>query len=64
MEREGEEDQYKYSSTLMGYSSGATISNMRRYARDRAGWRGAVTAVARSRMRLKAQGNKVMVACH
>ena len=38
--------------TLMGYSSGATISNMRRYARDRAGWRGAATAVARSRMRL------------
>ena len=38
--------------TLMGYSSGATISNMRRYARDRAGWRGAATDVARSRMRL------------
>ena len=38
--------------TLMGYSSGATISNMRRYARDRAGWRGAATAVARGRMRL------------
>ena len=38
--------------TLMGYSSGATISTMRRYARDRAGWRGAATAVARSRMRL------------
>ena len=29
--------------TLMGYSSGATISNMRRYARDRAGCRGAAT---------------------
>ena len=27
-------------------------SNMRRYASDRAGWRGAATAVARSRMRL------------
>ena len=38
--------------TLMGYSSGATISTMRRYARDRAGWRGAAMAVARSRMRL------------
>ena len=38
--------------TLMGYSSGATISNMRRYARDRAGWRGAATDVVRSRMRL------------
>ena len=38
--------------TLKGYSSGATISNMRRYARDRAGWRGAATAVARVRMRL------------
>ena len=33
--------------TLMGYSTGATISNMRRYARDRA-----VTAAARSGMRL------------
>ena len=38
--------------TLMGYSSGATISNMRRYATDRAGWRGAATDVARSRMLL------------
>ena len=38
--------------TLMGYSRGATISNMRRYARDRAGWRGAATDVARSLMRL------------
>ena len=38
--------------TLMGYSSGATISTMRRDARDRAGWRGAATAVARCRMRL------------
>ena len=38
--------------TLMGYSSGATISNMRRYARDTAGFRGAATDVARSRMRL------------
>ena len=37
---------------LMGYSSGATISNMRRYARDIAGWGGAATDVARSRMRL------------
>ena len=42
----------KWLDTLMGYSSGATISNMRRYARDRAGWRAAATAVARSRMRL------------
>ena len=38
--------------TLKGYASGATISNMRRDARDRAGWRGATTAVARGRMRL------------
>ena len=38
--------------TLKGYSSGATISNMRRDAGDRAGWRGAATAVARGRMRL------------
>ena len=38
--------------TLKGYSSGATISNMRLDAIDRAGWRGAATAVARSRMRL------------
>ena len=38
--------------TLNGYASGATISNMRRDARDRAGWRGATTAVARGRMRL------------
>ena len=38
--------------TLKGYASGATISNMRRYAGDRAGWRRAATAVARDRMRL------------
>ena len=38
--------------TLRGYSSGATISNMRRYARDRAGCIGAATAVAMGRMRL------------
>ena len=38
--------------TLMWYWSGATISNMRRYARYRAGWRRAATDVARSRMRL------------
>ena len=38
--------------TLKEYASGATISNMRRDARDRAGWRGATTAVARARMRL------------
>ena len=37
--------------TLKGYSSRAIISNMRRDAIDRAGWRGAATAVARSRMR-------------
>ena len=54
MEREGEEDLDKdgWTHSIMGYSSGATISTMRRYARDRAGWRGAATAVARSRMRL------------
>ena len=38
--------------TLKGYASGATISNMRRHARDRAGWRGAATGVARDRIRL------------
>ena len=38
--------------TLKGYASRATINNMRRDARDRAGWRGAATAVARGRMRL------------
>ena len=38
--------------TLKGYASGVTISNMRRDARDRAGWREAATAVARGRMRL------------
>ena len=38
--------------TLKGYSSGATISDMRRDARDTARWRGAATAVARGRMRL------------
>ena len=38
--------------TLKGYASGATISNMSRDARDRAGWRGANMAVARGRMRL------------
>ena len=38
--------------TLKGCASGTTISNMRRDARDRAGWRGATTAVARGRMRL------------
>ncbi len=36
--------------TLMGYSSCATISNLRRDARDRAGWRGAATDVARMRL--------------
>ena len=38
--------------TLKGHASGATISDMRRHARERAGWRGATTAVARGRMRL------------
>ena len=38
--------------TLKWYSSGATVSNMRRYARGRAGWRSAATAVVRGRMRL------------
>ena len=38
--------------TLKGYASGATINNMRRDARDRAGWRGATAAVARGRVRL------------
>ena len=35
--------------TFKGYSSGASISNLVRDANDRAGWRGAATAVARSR---------------
>ena len=38
--------------TLKGYAIGATVSNMRRDARDRAGWRGATTVVARGRMQL------------
>ena len=38
---------------LKGYASGATISNMRRDVIDRAGCRGAATAVARGRMRLE-----------
>ena len=38
--------------TRKGYASGAAINNMRRDARDRAGWRGATTAVSRGRMRL------------
>ena len=39
--------------TLKRYSSGETISNMSQDARDGAGWRGAATAVARGRMRLR-----------
>ena len=42
----------RWLNTLKGYASGATISNMRRDARVREGWRGAATAVARGRMRL------------
>ena len=42
----------KWLGTLKGYASGATISNMRRDARDRAVWGGAATAIARGRMRL------------
>ena len=42
----------KTNAKMGGQASGATISNMRRDARDRAGWRGATTAVARGRMRL------------
>ena len=48
--------------TLTGYASGATISDMRRDARYRAGWRGATTAVARGRMRpdgTRSQGDVV-----
>ena len=41
---------------LKGYSSGAIISNMRRDTRDREGWRGAATAVARGQMRLDGTG--------
>ena len=43
---------HRWLDTLKGYASGATINNMRRDARDRAGWRGSTTAVARGRMRL------------
>ena len=46
--------------TLMGYSSGATISNIRRDVRDRAGWRGAATVSPRVGCDSTAQGNKVM----
>ena len=38
--------------TLKGYTSGATISKLRRHARDREGWRGAAMAIARGRMPL------------
>ena len=38
--------------TLKGYSSGATISNMRRDARDIVGWKSTATDVARRRIRL------------
>ena len=40
--------------TLKGYSNGATISNMRQDARDRAGWRGEVGCDS------TAQGDKVV----
>ena len=51
-EREGDRDRDGWT-----HSRGirATINNMRRDARDRAGWRGAATTVARSRMRPTAQ---------
>ena len=42
----------RWLATLKGHASRATISNMRRDAGDREGWRGAATAVARGRMRL------------
>ena len=42
----------KWLDKFKGYSSGATISNMRRDARNRAGWRGAAMTVTRGRMRL------------
>ena len=45
--------------TLVGYSSGATISNMRQYARDRAGWRGADTLSPGVGCDSTAQGNNV-----
>ena len=53
--RMGGRPRQRWMDTLKEYSSRAIISNMRRDARDRAGWRGAATAVARDRMR----GNKV-----
>ena len=52
MEREREEDRDRDGWTHKGYASGATISKMRRDARDSEGWRGAATAVAGGRMRL------------
>ena len=43
---------HRWLDTIKGIVSGTTISNMRQDARDRAGLRGAATAVARGRMRL------------
>ena len=48
----------KWLDTLMGYSSGATISNMRRYSRDRAGWRGPARLSPGVGCDSTAQGNK------
>ena len=50
--RKGGRPMQRWVDTLKGYASGATISDIRRDARERAGWRGATTAVARGRMRL------------
>ena len=45
--------------TLKGYSSGATISNIRLDVRDRAGWRGAARLSPGVGCDSTAQGNKV-----
>ena len=52
MEREREEDHDKdgWTRSRVMRAEPATISNMSRDARDRAGWRGATMAVARGRM--------------
>ena len=50
--RKGGRPRQRWLDILKECASGATISNMRQDARDRAGWREATMAVARGRMRL------------
>ena len=63
MEREREEDQDKYGWTHSRSidSSGATISNIRRDARARAGWRGAATLSPGVGCDSTEQGDKVII---